>query len=55
MARKNNRKRLNKTKELYMFGRLVQKSKAAIYCKLHKCYLEPKDITDEKCKIKLMK
>lgn len=27
MARKNRRKRLNKTKELYMFGRLVQKVK----------------------------
>ena len=44
MARKNRRKRLNKTKELYMFGRLVQKSKAALYCKLHKCYLAQKDI-----------
>ena len=55
MARKNKRKRPNKTKELYMFGRLVQKSKAALYCKLHKCYLEPKDITEKKCNFKRCK
>lgn len=52
MARKNKRKRTNKTKEIYIFGRLVQKSKAVAYCKLHKCYLEPKDIAEKKCNFK---
>ena len=44
MARKNKRKRVNRTKELSIFGRLVQRKKAVVYCELHKCYLEPKDI-----------
>ena len=62
MARKNKRKRTNKTKELYIFNiryicyiKLHQKSKAVVYCKLHKCYLEPKDITEKKCNFKRCK
>ena len=55
MARKNKRKRTNKTKELYIFGRLHQKSKAVMYCELHKCYLEPRDITEKKCNFKRCK
>lgn len=55
MARKNKRKCPNKTKEIYIFGRLVQKSKAVVYCKLHKCYLEPKDIKEKKCNFKRCK
>jgi len=52
MARKNKRKRTNKTKEISIFGRLVQKNRAVAYCKLHKCYLEPKDIAEKKCNFK---
>lgn len=52
MGRKNKRKQPNVTKEIYIFGRLVQKKKAVAYCKLHKCYLEPKDIAEKKCNFK---
>lgn len=52
MSRKNRRKRTNRTKEIYMYGRLVGKNKAVAYCKLHKCYLEPKDIAEKKCNYK---
>lgn len=52
MGRKNKRKRTDITKELYIYGRLVPKSKAVAYCKLHKCYLEPKDIAEKKCNYK---
>lgn len=55
MARKNKRKRINKTKEISIFGRLVPKNKAVAYCKLHKCYLEPKDIAEKKCNFKRCK
>ncbi len=55
MARKNKRKRPNETKEIYIFGRLVQKNKAVAYCELHKCYLEPKDIAEKKCNFKRCK
>lgn len=55
MARKNNRKRPNKTKEIYIFGKLVQKNKAVAYCELHRCYLEPRDITEKKCNLKKCK
>lgn len=53
MGRKNRRKKTNKTKELYMYGRLVRKSKAVAYCELHRCYLEPKDILERKCNYKM--
>ena len=55
MARKNKRKRINRTKELSIFGRLVQRKKAVVYCELHKCYLEPKDIAEKKCNFKRCK
>lgn len=52
MGRKNRRKRPNVTKHLGIYGRLTRKSKAVVYCKLHKCYLEPKDISEKKCNFK---
>lgn len=55
MARKNKRKRTNKTKEISIFGRLVPKNKAVAYCQLHKCYLAPKDIAEKKCNFKRCK
>ena len=55
MARKNKRKRINRTKEISIFGRLVQRKKAVVYCELHKCYLEPKDIAEKKCNFKRCK
>ena len=55
MARKNKRKRINRTKELSIFGRLVQRKKAVVYCELHKCYLEPRDISEKRCNRKKCK
>lgn len=52
MGRKNRRKNINKTKELCIYGRLSQKRKAVVYCKLHNCYLEPKDVAEKKCNYK---
>ena len=52
MGRKNRRKRTNITKELSIYGKLVRRNRAVVYCKLHKCYLEPKDIAEKKCNFK---
>jgi len=37
---------------LFLFGRLNETYRAVGYCKLHKCYLEPKDIAEKRCKKK---
>lgn len=52
MGRKNKRKRPNVNKHLCIYGRLARKNNAVAYCKLHKCYLEPKDIAEKKCNYK---
>jgi len=49
MGRKNRRKKNGKTKNLCMYGRLTRKNKTVAYCKLHNCYLEPKDIKEKRC------
>ena len=48
MGRKNKRKKPNITKYLCIYGRLARKNNSVAYCKLHKCYLEPKDIAEKK-------
>lgn len=40
---------------LFLYGRLRKIHKAVAYCKLHKGYLEPKDITEKKCNKKKCK
>ncbi len=52
MGRKNRRKRPNITKHLCIYGRLSRKSNSVAYCKLHKCFLEPRDIAEKKCNYK---
>lgn len=47
MGRKNKRKKPNITKYLCIYGRLARKNNSVAYCKLHKCYLEPKDIAEK--------
>lgn len=37
---------------VFLYGRLRQIGKAKGYCKLHKCYLEPKDIKEKCCNYK---
>lgn len=41
-----------RNKELFLNGKLLSYKKAAMYCKLHKCYLEPNDIKNRKCNYK---
>ena len=47
----------NKREErvMYLYGRLNERSKAVIYCKLHECYLEPKDVAEKRCNWKKCK
>lgn len=52
MGRKNKRKQTEKIKTLYIYGRLNGIHRAVVYCKLHKCYLEAKDIAEKKCNYK---
>lgn len=52
MGRKNRRRRINLTKKLGIYGRLSKRSKAVAFCKLHCCYLEPRDIKEKKCNYK---
>lgn len=52
MGRKNKRKKPNITKYLCIYGRLARKNNSVAYCKLHKCYLEPKDIAEKNAIIK---
>ena len=40
---------------LFLYGRLRSLEKAVAYCKLHKCYLEPKDIKEKGCNKKKCK
>ena len=40
---------------LFLYGRLRQIHKAVAYWKVHRCYLEPKDITGEECNKKKCK
>ena len=40
---------------LFLYGRLRKIHKAVAYCKLHKCYLKPKDITEKQCNKKMCK
>ncbi|MDO5555835.1 MAG: hypothetical protein Q4G09_04125 [Clostridia bacterium] len=49
MGRKNKRKKINKTKQLSIYGKLIRPNKIVAFCKLHSCYLEPKDIAEKKC------
>ncbi len=44
-----------KNKELFLYGRLRDLSKAVAYCNLHRCYLEPKDIKEKRCNKKKCK
>ena len=34
---------------MFLYGRLNGRNAAASYCKLHKCYLEPMDISERHC------
>lgn len=52
MGRKNNRKKTNLMKKLCIYGRLTRCNKTVAFCKLHNCYLEPKDIKEKKCNYK---
>lgn len=38
-----------KNNELFLYVRLKPKHRAKAYCKLHRCYLEPKDIAEKGC------
>ena len=49
MGRKNRRKKINRTKQLCMYGRLTKCNKTVAFCRLHNCYLEPKDIKEKRC------
>lgn len=40
---------------LFLYGRLRKRHKTVAYGKLHKCYLEPKDITEKQCNKKKCK
>ena len=44
-----------KNKELFLYGRLRDVCKAVAYCELHKCYLEPIDISEKRCNRKKCK
>lgn len=39
-------------RELFLYGRLMKKSEAVGYCKLHTCYLAASDVYEKKCKKK---
>jgi hypothetical protein len=47
--------KIHKKNELFLYGKLRDKSKAVAYCELHKCYLEPIDIKEKKCNYKKCK
>ncbi len=51
--RKGNK--LCRNTELFLYGRIRKIHKAVAYCKLHKCYLEPKNITEKQCNKKKCK
>lgn len=38
-----------KDKEIFLYGRIRERHRAVAYCKLHKCYLEPRDIKEKQC------
>ena len=44
-----------KDKEIFLYGRIRERHKAVAYCTLHKCYLEPRDITEKQCNKKRCK
>lgn len=46
---------MKKNEDIFLYGRLRNKSKAVAYCNLHKCYLEPIDIKEKKCNYKKCK
>ena len=39
-------------RELFLYGRLMKKSEAVGYCRLHTCYLAAGDIYEKKCRKK---
>lgn len=39
-------------RELFLYGRLMKKSEAVGYCRLHTCYLAKSDIYEKKCILK---
>lgn len=41
-----------KPKELFLYGKLRPKNKAALYCELHKCYLDKGDVKKKGCNFK---
>ena len=41
-----------KNKTLSLYGKLSNKHKCVAYCELHKCYLEPFQISEKKCNYK---
>ena len=57
MDRETIRKGTNicKNTEIFLYGRLKKVHNAKVYCKLHKCYLEAKDITEKGCNKKKCK
>lgn len=40
----------NKNYELFLYGKLRHKSKAVLYCTLHKCYLDIFQLREKKFK-----
>lgn len=41
-----------KNKELFLYGKLLNKECAKGYCHLHTCYLAPNDIKEKNCEQK---
>lgn len=44
-----------KNKEIFLYGRIGERSKSVAYCNLHKCFLEIKDIKEKRCRNKKCK
>lgn len=40
---------------VFLYGKLMRKSRARGWCRLHNCYLDSKDIKEKRCKIKRCK
>lgn len=40
---------------LFLYGRLNYLNRAVAFCRLHKCYLQPKDIAEKNCNKKKCK
>jgi len=40
---------------LFLYGRLNYLNRAVAYCRLHECYLQPRDIAEKNCNKKKCK